>query len=146
MDPRRLDGIVIDDTQAELKGDWSASTSIGGFVGAHYLHDGDTGKGEKQAVFRPHLAGKRPAERYEVRIAYTPNPNRATNARVTIRDADGERTIKLNQRRSPARDGFEVVGRFRFGREAANEIVISNQGTDGHVIVDAVQLLPVKSR
>ena len=141
VDPAKLPGIVIDDTQAELKGAWSASTSIGGFVGAQYLHDGDAAKGEMQAVFRPKF-NKLPPGRYEVRIAYTPNPNRATNVPVTIRSADGERTVTLNQRRKPEHSGFATVGTFRFDK--AGEIVISNRTTNGHVIIDAVQLLPAE--
>jgi hypothetical protein len=140
VDPAKLPGLVLDDTQAELKGAWSASTSIGGFVGAQYLHDGDMAKGEKQAVFRPKFNDKLPPGRYEVRIAYTANPNRATNVPVTIRSVDGERTVALNQRQKPEHNGFASVGTFRFDK--SSEIVVSNRATNGHVIIDAVQFLP----
>jgi hypothetical protein len=34
------------------------------------------------------------------------------------------------------------IGEFNFGREAV--IVISNEDTDGYVVIDAVQLVPPK--
>jgi hypothetical protein len=141
IDPGALPGLVIDDDRATLTGDWTESSSIGGFVGTGYLHDGDEGKGRKRARF---AASVPKAGRYEVRVAYTANPNRASNVPVTIEAADGTRTVTLNQRVAPTTDKtFQTLGSFRFeaGRDVA--VTISNEGTDGHVIVDAVQLLPV---
>lgn len=137
-DPKKLPGLVLDDSQAELTGDWPTSSSIGGFVGTGYRHDDNAGKGKKSAkfTFKVDKAGG-----YDVRVAYTPNPNRATNVPVTIFAADGERTIRINQREKPQDDGFQSLGPYRFEKEAV--ITISNAETDGHVIVDAVQLLPL---
>jgi hypothetical protein len=36
---------------------------------------------------------------------------------------------------------FHSVGKFRFEGEAA--VVISNAGTDGYVVIDAAQLVPI---
>jgi hypothetical protein len=33
------------------------------------------------------------------------------------------------------------VGKYKFDRQAV--VVISNEGTDGYVVIDAVQLVPV---
>jgi hypothetical protein len=50
--------------------------------------------------------------------------------------------VALNQRRRPPIDrSFAAVGRFHFTDQA--RITISNTATDGYVVVDAVQLLPV---
>jgi hypothetical protein len=142
LDPKKLPGIVIDDRDAELTGDWSHSSSIAGFVGTDYLHDGNEGKGDKRVRFK--LAIKT-AGRYEVRVSYTSNPNRATNVPVTIRHADGTTSRTVNQKSKPdAADGFMRVGTYRFTADAESYVEISNAETDGHVIVDAVQLLPVQ--
>ena len=138
IDPTKLQGFVFDDSMAILRGNWSASTVCEKFVGDVYLHDGNEQKGKKAAAYM--FVTKQPGT-YEVRVSYSPNANRATNVPITIRHKNGETTVKLNQRKAPAIDGlFESLGEFEFAGSAV--VVISNAGTDGHVIADAVQLLP----
>ncbi len=140
IDPAKLPGLVLDDDQAEKRGDWSKSTSIGGYVGTQYLHDNNEQKGELAATYQFDL--KEPGT-YEVRIAYTANPNRATNVPVVIRHASGETKATLDQKTTPAIDKmFHSLGRHKFDKEAT--IVITNAGTDGYVVIDAVQLVPVR--
>ena len=76
-----LPGIAQDDLDAVLKGEWTESTALRPFVGHHYLHDGNEGKGEKSATFT--FPVPEPGT-YEVRLAYTADPNRATNVPVRI--------------------------------------------------------------
>ena len=38
IDPATLPGIVVDDTQAEKRGNWTLSQSVAGYVGENYLH------------------------------------------------------------------------------------------------------------
>jgi hypothetical protein len=141
VDPEKLPGIVIDDPQAALTGFSGAGAVIGPFVGAGYRHDGNTDKGQQRAVF-PVQVGESGV--YEVRIGYSTNPNRATNVPVTIRHADGEATLKLNQRQAAAIDGlFQPVGRFRFEADVKHAVEIANTETDGHVMADAVQIIAV---
>jgi hypothetical protein len=138
----KLSGICVDDTQAELTGNWTSGRTIAPFVENGYLHDANEGQGTKSARFRPDLPH---AGRYEVRIIYSANANRATNVPVTIQSADGTKTVKLNQRKSPSIDKtFEPLGIFRFEAGKQGSVTISNAGADGHVIVDAVQFLPAK--
>jgi hypothetical protein len=138
LDSKKLPGLALDDTDAEKKGDWSPSSSVGGFVGASYLHDNNAHKGEMSATYR--FSIKQPGM-YEVRVSYTANPNRASNVPVAIKHADGESKATVNQKTAPEIDKmFHSVGKFRMDKEAT--IVISNVGTDGYVVIDAVQLLP----
>ncbi len=140
LDPKELPGLVIDDVDAKLTGAWSPSRSVGGFIGASYLHDGDAEKGRLSARFTPNI---KQAGSYEVRLAYSPNPNRATNVPVTVHSADGDKVLRINQRAKPKLDKvFVSLGVFRFDAGQQGSIEISNADTDGHVIVDAVQLLP----
>ena len=87
--------------------------------------------------------GVKAAGRYEVRISYRAHENRATNVPMTVRHAGGETTVKVNQRKPGAIEGaWQSLGTFEFGRDHAATVVISNVGTDGHVILDAVQFIP----
>jgi hypothetical protein len=52
--------------------------------------------------------------------------------------------VTLNQRRKPAVDDLlEPVGEFRFEAGQAGRVEITNAGTDGFVVIDAVQWVPV---
>ncbi len=135
-----LPGIVIDDDQAELKGFGSVSTSTPGFVGEGYRHDGNDGKGAQSAKFTPDLPK---AGRYRVSFSYGANPNRAGNVTVRIRHVDGESTLSINQKAAPSGDKpFHLLGTFDFRSGREGWVEISNAGSDGYVIVDAVQWLP----
>ena len=141
VDAESLPGIVLDDAQAKKEGDWHTSASIGGFLGSGYLHDNDDGKGVKLASFGTKFDK---AGRYEVRLAYTANPNRATNVPVTVTHGDEVIKATINQTKTPKIDNLFVgVGKIdvKAGDEAT--VIISNEGTDGHVIIDGVQFLPI---
>jgi hypothetical protein len=144
IDPAKLPGIVMDDGKARLEGDWAHSSSQPSYVGEGYLHDGNEAKGHKSARF---VLPVKEAGEYEVRLSYSPNPNRATNVPVAVSGFTGGNTKKItvNQKQPPTIDGlFVSLGSFRFDAGAKATIGISNAGTDGHVIVDAVQLVPAK--
>lgn len=137
IDPKSLPGIVVDDTSAKLTGDWSHSSSIGGYIGTEYLHDNNESKGKKSAAFTIKVPA---AGRYEIRLAYTPNPNRATNVPVTIESKSGMKTAKLNQRETPKHSGFQTVSTVEVSADETLTVTVSNSETDGYVIVDAVQV------
>jgi FAD dependent oxidoreductase len=140
IDPKKLPGIVLDDATAEKTGDWQESNSIDGYVGSGYLHDGNANQGKKQIKFKLDLPA---AGEYEVRLWYTANPNRATNVPVVVQHAGGESKFTINQRKQPTVAGRSIsLGKFTFDKSAT--VVIANTSTDGHVIADAVQLVPAK--
>jgi len=137
-----LRGVVIDDTQAQRIGTWQFSQHSRRYVGEGYVHDQNAEKGAKTITFHPDVL---PAGQYEVRLAYTPGENRATNVPVTVFCADGEFSITVNQQQEPAVDGhFVSLGRYRFEANGQGYVLVSNEGTNGHVIADAVQFLPVE--
>jgi hypothetical protein len=141
IDPTKLPGVVVDDAQATRVGDWSASSVTTPFVGEGYLHDGGKADGSARARFTPKLPE---AGRYEIRFFFPPASNRATNAPVLVHSMDGERTIRVDQRR-PLKDGAPVVlGVFSFEAGSAGWVEIGDEGVDGHVIADAVQFVPVR--
>lgn len=137
LDKAKLGGVVVDDVDAVLTGFESHGASATPFIGAGYAHDGNSEKGHQKAVFRTQL---KEAGQYEVRLAYQALANRASNVPVTIRSAEGVKTVKVNQKEKAPIDGvLYSLGSFKFeaGQDAVVEV--SNEGTDGHVIVDAVQ-------
>lgn len=136
-----LAGIVVDDDDAHRTGHWSPSTATKTWVGGQYLHDGDTAKGESSATFTAAL----PAPgRYEVRLAYSPHGNRATAAPVTVQHAGGKTTVRVDQTQQPEIDQlFTSIGTFRFDADQQASVTISNESTEGHVIVDAVAWVKV---
>jgi hypothetical protein len=134
------DGLVVDNARAELTGSWKSSTHADGYVGTDYVHDENAGKGQKRARFAAELPK---AGRYEVRLSYRAGDSRAEKVPVTVTGADGARTVTVNQKQPPPLPGGYVsLGVFRFEKQA--EVVISNEGTSGHVIADAVQFVPAE--
>jgi hypothetical protein len=141
-DMNSLPGVVIDDTQAKIVGEWKLSKFSRGYVGEGYLTDLNQGKGEKTLTFVPELphAGK-----YEVRLAYIHGVSRSEAVPVTIFSADGEKVVHINQKAPPSIDKhFVSLGQYRFEQNGQGFVIVSNEGTTGYVIVDAVQFLPVE--
>jgi hypothetical protein len=139
--PEHLPGIVVDDQQAVRVGEWQESQFSGRFIGQGYLHDLNQNQGEKTLTFLPRLPA---TGRYEVRLAYVPSGNRASNTLVTVMSADGEVQKRVNQRVAPPIEGrFVSLGTYRFETDGQSFVIVSNEEANGHVIADAVQFLPV---
>jgi len=137
VDPGKLPGIVVDDTQAKVTGDWSESRAAGKWLGNSYRHDNNARDGQANARFEARLSAP---GRYEVRLAYTPNRNRASNVAVEVQHANGRQTVVVNQQQSPPIDGlFVSLGVFEFAADQPAAVIVSNRDADGHVIIDGVQ-------
>ena len=133
----KLDGLVLDDSEAKATGEWIAGTLLESRrVGAGYLHDGNANKGMMSLRWTPEIPE---AREYEIFLHFPPNPNRATNAPVTIDILGAEtRTVKVNEQE---KSGHMSLGTFRLPQGKGTTITLSNKDTDGHVIADGVQLL-----
>jgi len=138
IDAKTLLGVVVDNDNAELAGPWQTNNVTHPRVGPTYVHDNNEAKGKCVAKYRFKLPEP---GRYEVRVSWPPNPNRATNVPITIRFGRELKTVMVNQKNS-GRDGFNSLGEYLLGETAVVEI--SNKDTAGYVIADAVQLLPVR--
>lgn len=137
-----LAGIVIDDADAKLTGFETHSTSTPQFVAIGYRHDGNGAKGQQTAVFKFkfHEAGE-----YEIRLSYSPHPNRATNVPVSIQHAEGEAIVPVNQQAAPTINGlYHPLGRFSFEADKEYSVEISNRDTDGYVVIDSVQAVKIE--
>jgi hypothetical protein len=137
---RDLPGIVLDDGQAKKVGVWKPSTFGGTYIGQGALYDDRSTRDEKTLTFVPDFPQ---GGRYEVRLAYVAHENRADKVPVTILAADGEHTVHVNMKKPPPVDGrFVSLGTYRFEQGTQWFVLISTEGTTGHVSVDAVQFLP----
>ena len=132
-------GVVIDDSQAELVGNWKRSTNSKPYVGKDYIHDEREEKGEKSVTFRTRL----PREgQYEVRLSYTAAGGRADNVPVSITHHSGISQLTVDQEKPPTIEKlFLPLGKYRFNTAEDAVVTISTAGTVGFVIVDAVQFV-----
>jgi len=138
IDPATLEGVVIDDAEAELTGKWTSSTSLRPYVGEQTRYSKDPAASARFA-FAVKETGK-----YEVRVYWQPHANRAKAAPVSVLSADGEKTFRLNQTEKPKGDkGAHTLGTFTFnaGEEAA--VLFRTTDAEGNVHLDAVQVVPV---
>jgi cytochrome c553 len=142
IDPKELPGIVVDNLDAEVIGNWSKSMGATNYVNKNYLQDGNADKGKRKVRFHPQIPK---AGTYEIRLAYTPNINRATNIPVRIFAGTNVTTKILNQREAPKYDkAFTYLGLFDLPEGTNTVVEISNEGTKGFVVVDALQVLPLE--
>ena len=140
LDPKKLEGIVVDDDAAIIVGEWISSTHQAGYVGKRYLHDAAIRKGKKSITF-PAVILK--SGRYEVQFSYTMGANQAKKVPVTIYHDVGEETVFVDQtKRPPILGAFVSLGDFHFEKGKWDIVKISTGATAQHVIVDAIRLLP----
>ena len=141
IDLKSLPGLILDDSQAELSGDWERSTNFKPHVGTGYLHDEQRSDGKSRAVFR----FKAPADgEFELRMAYSAHETRTTRLPVTIVGGGSEHRFTVDQTQPmPAGQVFRPIGSLRLRQGLEYTLTVTNQDTKGFVIVDAFQLLPV---
>lgn len=143
-DPGELPGIVLDETDAILKGKWQYSTHTPPYVGIGYLHDRKSGKGEKSVTWKPDFPK---AGWYEVRLSHCYNVRRSMRTLVTVRHATGESEMRINQQEVPEHDRlFRSLGIFYFEKGNSGAVILSNDGSEKNkvVIADAVQFLEME--
>ncbi len=135
----KLPGIVVDDADAKKTGEWVESSSVPHRVGTGYVHDDNSAKGAMTLAFTPEIPD---AGEYELILIATPNANRASNVPVTVRVAETgvEKTVPVNEKTST----FHSLGRFKLPKGRGTTVTVSNRGTDGFVVADGLQCLPVK--
>ncbi|MFT5465180.1 MAG: hypothetical protein ACI8UO_000267 [Verrucomicrobiales bacterium] len=140
-----LAGVLYDNADAELIGDWRVSQLNSVRFGENYLVHDPKGKkgynGEKRAVFRASLPE---SGTYEVRIAYSSDKSRARKIPITIEAWDGIETVTVDQTKTPSVARlFQPIGRFRFEKGGRANVIVETTDADGFIILDAVQLIAV---
>ena len=141
IDPSTLDGIVIDDRDAERSGKWGEGTGLKGYVGYNYLYASANSGATIRFPFTVPKTG-----RYEVRVACRPHENRGTQVPVTvISSGNASKTIRVNMREEPPLpNGFISLGVFEFDSGKPGVVEIATTDAKGNAHADAVQILAVK--
>ncbi|WP_395734947.1 FAD-dependent oxidoreductase [Prosthecobacter sp.] len=139
IDPKKLEGIVIDDTEAELTGKWAHGEGLKPYVGKHYSYSSDAAASAR-FPFSVKQTGS-----YEVRIYFQPHENRAKTAPITLLTADGEKTVTVDQTKSPKDpQGAYTLGTYKFTAGEESAVIFRTTNASGNVHLDAVQILPAK--
>jgi hypothetical protein len=147
IDPKKLPGIVLDDTTAKLKGDWSRSTNFKPHIGSGYVFCGEKdskskGDGKSTATFRFKVPK---SGRYQVLMAYSAHESRAKNVPVAILSEPHKKTFHVDQTRTlTSGKQFRLIETVELSSDVETVIQITNADTTGFVILDALQLLPVE--
>jgi hypothetical protein len=129
-------GVVVDNSDSalvDITGAWTSATATAGFVGADYLHDGNTAGG-KSVGFRP-PPGVSGVQRVSIR--WTSHENRASNVPVAVHHANGVENITINQRANGGK--WHTLGLFT----DVSQVVVGNGQANGFVIADAVGFLTI---
>jgi hypothetical protein len=132
-----LPGIVIDDSMAQFKGNWTTTKLIPNIGGSAQISGRQAGA-EARFPFKVPATGK-----YEVRLYWAGHENRASNTLCKIERPSQEAVIvRVNQKETSA-NGANSLGIFEFKVGAANAIILAASDADGNVVADAVQIVAV---
>jgi hypothetical protein len=138
-------GIVLDDADAVLAGKWTRSANFKPSIGSGYIVHGEKdarSDGKSTATFR--VKAQKPGE-YQVLIAYSAHKTRANNVPVFITSGGRETKLLADQTRPlPAGQHFQPIGTATLAADGETTIQIQTTNTTGFVILDAVQLVPLK--
>ncbi|HYG74369.1 MAG TPA: FAD-dependent oxidoreductase [Planctomycetota bacterium] len=137
--PRVLEGKVIDNKDAKLSGDWKFGHGLEGYYGEDYGYHGVAGKGSARFEVKVEKSGQ-----YELRLAHQPHENRASNTAVSVESAEGTKSLTVNQKAEAPLNGFVSLGKFRFEAGKPGAVIVSNEGANGNVHIDALQIVPVQ--
>ena len=134
--------IEIDDRDAVKTGHWQASKYFKGFTGKSYLVDGNKNKGQSSVTFPVKVNDD---STYELFMSYN-SGDRAKNVPVEIHHSNGVKKVFVDQSKMPTyKNKYVSLGKYKFDAKNS-KVVISNKGTQGHVIVDSILLSPEKEK
>ena len=139
LDPRKLEGLVVDDAQAKATGNWTNSTTLAGFVGSNYRYA--SGDAEIDFEFKAPATG-----RFEIRVAYQPHKNRGTHVPVKVQIGHRSEAITVDMTKSPTlKNGFISLGDYSMTKGEKGIVTIGTKGARGIVHADAVQIVKTDS-
>ncbi|MCM1501333.1 MAG: FAD-dependent oxidoreductase [Bacteroidales bacterium] len=131
------DGIVLDDTNAEIQGYWGHSTAQGPFMKYDYIFAEGNKNGTASVTYNPFIETK---GKYEVFIMYAPGTNRSRNVPVKVIDRKGAHTVYVDQTVSPEDGLWHSLGVFEFDPEKEHKVIVSNRTEHGIVVADGVRV------
>jgi hypothetical protein len=133
----------VDNTEVAsvtLTGAWTTATTGTAYLGANYLHDGNTGKGTKNVQFAPSLPA---TGHYWVYLRWPTTTGGAGGIPVDIKSLAGTHTVDVYQQSGSG--PWFPLGEFDFaaGRNASTgSVTVRTTSTSGFVFADAVLFSP----
>ena len=136
--------VVVDDPEAERVGPWRKSNVRSNHQGKYYL--ATTKKKCPHEITWKTLLPK--PGTYEVRVSFGGGEGLSKAAPYTVSHAKGKTQLIIDQSAKPTIDNLWFpLGRFSFGNErsaaVSAEVSLSDKGTEGYLIADAVQFVHV---
>jgi len=140
LDPKTLEGDIVDDRHATRVGKWTEGTGLKGYILNGYQYAGADSGASITFKYSAKAAG-----RFEVRIAYGAHENRGDTVPVTVTAGSDKRTVQIDMRQAPPLEhGFTSLGIVELAAGESSEVQLSTEGAGGFVHADAVQWLPAK--
>ena len=131
-------GVIQDEEQALMKGNWTSSTFTKPFVARGYHHSPNAGDTVTYS-----LSVSRNGK-YRLRAAYTASANRTDSARYEITQARFRKVVLVDQRKPPPIENH-FVSLAELNLKVGQKVqVVLRVGNNGTTIADAVQLLPLE--
>ena len=137
LDAQKIDGLVIDDVDANKTGNWTKGTGLKGYVGFGYLYAGANSGAQIKFRFKPPAAGV-----HDIRLAYQPHPNRGRTVPVTVKSSSGEKLVRVNMQKAPPfKNGLLSLGMFKLVADELVTVTVSTNQASGTVHADAIQVV-----
>jgi len=140
LDPKKLDGVVLDDRDAEKTGNWTEGQGLKGYVSYGYVYSSDP-KASIRYSYTAESDG-----RYDVRISWAPHENHAKKARVvlTVNEVRRESIIDMS-RAAPLENGFGSIGVIEVPAGSKGTVEFFAKDAGGVVHADAVQIVRLEA-
>jgi hypothetical protein len=132
--------IVIDNTDStniSVTGTWTSSSSVSGYVGSSYSHDGNSDKGNKSFEYLIGAHDDFFSGMWLIEMNWTEHANRANNVPVDIETSGG--TFSVDQ--TVPDGGWYSLGVFDLNTNSLTRIRTTD--TNGYVIADAFRFTSV---
>ena len=130
--------VIVDNANCTKTGTWTNSTGIAGYQGVNYIHDNNANKGSLTATFTPNLPV---AGTYNVYALWSADASRANNVPYTITYNGGSAPVTKSQQVNGGT--WQLLGTYPFNAGTGGKVVVSNAGTSGYVVADAVRFVLV---
>ncbi len=130
-----IEGVVVDDDQAILKGSWTSGTGLPNFVQYGYRYGSPNTESSATYTLKATHAGT-----YAIEVFTQPHENRSTKTPVLILQA-GQVTKHVVDQRAPAPDGVARVTQVQLVENESVVVTIETKGANGTVHIDAVRLI-----
>lgn len=140
LDPSKLEGIVIDNRQAQAQGKWTSGEGLKGYVGYDYVYAAPKSGATIRFEWKADRAGP-----FEIRLSYQPHENRGNKVPVQVTAGSKTADFKINMKEKPTLPNqFVSLGVFTVEKDQTIAVTLTAGDAGGNVHADAVQIIPAR--